>query len=49
MSANPITIPRLQDVPAAEAAYDAPVFSVVAPVYNERRRCRTSTTGSSRR
>ncbi len=37
MSANPITIPRLQSVPSSEEAYDdAPIFSVVAPVYNER-------------
>lgn len=36
MSANPITIPRIQSLPGAESAHDLPVFSVIAPVYNER-------------
>ncbi len=36
MSANPITIPRLQGIPVTDSAYTMPVFSVVAPVYNER-------------
>jgi glycosyltransferase involved in cell wall biosynthesis len=36
MSANPITIPRLQGVPAHGTVRALPGFSVVAPVYNER-------------